>query len=201
MPHAPPAHASLSSPPSLCYAPLRRTPPHSPSPLRQLLARYGYLRSALPPFAEARREALLARRGQLRAGLLLPSAASSANLSVATPSPPVRVCVCVCIYVCVCVCACVYVCVLPMHVYVNARVYPCLRRSGRSSTVPCRPWGGRSSEYLLMRRCRRCCRCCRLLPPCRPPVRHRCRRCCRRSIRGRPPPCGPWTYSSPWAAG
>eukprot|EP00198_Chlamydomonas_reinhardtii_P003202 XP_001692538.1 predicted protein [Chlamydomonas reinhardtii] len=55
---------------------------------RQLLARYGYLRSALPPFAEARREALLARRGQLRAGLLLPSAASSANLSVATPSPP-----------------------------------------------------------------------------------------------------------------
>ncbi|KAG2434654.1 hypothetical protein HXX76_007548 [Chlamydomonas incerta] len=51
---------------------------------RQLLGRYGYLRAALPPFAEARRETLLARRGQLRAGLLLPT---SANLSVATPSP------------------------------------------------------------------------------------------------------------------
>ena len=33
---------------------------------RQLLGRYGYLRAALPPFAEARREALLARRGQIK---------------------------------------------------------------------------------------------------------------------------------------
>ncbi|KAG2442174.1 hypothetical protein HYH02_009662 [Chlamydomonas schloesseri] len=54
---------------------------------RQLLGRYGYLRIQLPPFAEARREALTARRSQLRSGLLLPSASFSSNLSVATPTP------------------------------------------------------------------------------------------------------------------
>ncbi|PNW81115.1 hypothetical protein CHLRE_07g343200v5 [Chlamydomonas reinhardtii] len=53
---------------------------------RQLLGRYGYLRAALPPFAEARREALLARRGQIK-GTPANMVASGLSSAASVPVP------------------------------------------------------------------------------------------------------------------
>ncbi|KAG2434659.1 hypothetical protein HXX76_007552 [Chlamydomonas incerta] len=78
--------SDANAPPPSCY--LASAVATKPSRLlvlsRQLLGRYGYLRAALPPFAEARRDAVNGRRGQIKGS---PANLVASGLSAAASVP------------------------------------------------------------------------------------------------------------------